>query len=69
VEVRVKSAFHVNILKRGYQPWSVQYSHTKNIWCIEFLRSADEEQKTAIIGGFLFTALSKLCENLSQEPI
>lgn len=33
--------------------------------CIEFLRSIDEEQQIAIISGFLFIALSKVCENIS----
>jgi hypothetical protein len=36
-----------------------------NVRCLEFLCCIDEEQKTAITSGNLFTALSKLCENMS----
>ena len=43
------------------------FTHKIMSGCLELLCSADEEKKTAIIGGFLLIALSKLCENLSQE--
>lgn len=59
-EVRVKSAFHMNIPKRGYQPQSSVFAYKIMSGCIEFLCSADEERKIAIIKWLLIYSPVKI---------